>query len=292
MLFGLDQDDLSSAARNVFQMPGSVQITFFTIQNEGFTMKRTALLSPAFLSILAAVLFSLSLSNCKKDKNDPDPVDKICLLTHVTIDTAERSISYDAQNRIIRSESSSGAYTTYSYGNAQIVARRYDANDVFVEQSVYDLNGDGNVEHFEDTDGNTADYYYDSNGYLEEAIEDYVSGAYYDDRYLVVDGNVASIYRETGSGSILQWIYEYYTDLENKGGYFSVYDKLYYGFDFPETPRGKANRNLVKRMTLIYNGTALTPIEYEYAFTPEGYVSSMTIGTAPNDRADFVYECK
>lgn len=254
-------------------------------------MKRTHFHSTLLIAAVG-LLVTFSFSNCKKDKNDPDPDEQVCLLTHIVNDTTEVHYTYDAQNRVTRADEYGGGYTTYSYSADRIVGVRHDAGGSVTGQDIYDLNSDGYVEYVAQSDGDETDVYYDANGYVEEIITNFADGRQFDDEYVVVDGNIVSIRRETEDGDIVQWIYEYYPDSQNKGGYFNVLKNLFYGVEIVTVPFGNTSRNLVKKMTLIYNGTSLTPIEYEYEFRADGYVSKMSVGDDPGDQVTYDYDCQ
>lgn len=253
-------------------------------------MKRIAL-STALLTTLTGFLLVFSTSNCKKDKSDP--AEPTCLLTRISINGEDFIFAYDAQNRVTRADNPNGYYTTFTYDSDKVVCMFYGENDVFDSQLVCELNAAGDIDHIEFSDiPETVDLTYDANGYLERFVDHYNNNTYTID-YDIAGGNfISQTGQYDGGGDIEQQIYDYYPDKENKNGQFNVF--FYTGFSDGDLlhllPLGKSSRNLLKKMTILDNGQVQETIEFDYEFTPEGYVSAILYGNG--ERADFDYQCR
>lgn len=257
-------------------------------------MKRI-LSSPNLLPVLAGLFLVLSTSNCKKDKNDPAVV---CYLNRIlTEGGGVQTYSYDAQNRVVRKDYSGGTYTTYAYDPDRIVTLSYSANGGVTGQTDYELNSAGNIDHFERPNDFTVDIFYDADGYVQTYIlHDLLNGGTLQQEYQIVGGNIITLTGTRSSDGLeYQIVYDYYTDKEDKGGYFNFHD----GFSsLSALPYGKANRNLPRKSTSTNNDGNTYIEEFEYTFTPEGYVSAVTIAAQWNSNTPdesvvrYEYECR
>lgn len=254
-------------------------------------MKAITLSNVLLTVLLGSLLF---LPQCKCEKDGTEPTKKTCRLTNISTDGPQLDYAYDAQNRVVRYDDWEGGYWVLSYGEGFIIGVRYDDNDAFLEQAYLELNGAGNVASGGEVNGNHLNFSYDDNGYLTGVAETRTNGEVFLDSYLVASGNVVSVFRENDNGTMSQWIFDYYTDLSNPGGYFHyhAFEKTLFDFVFTPLPLGKSNLNLVRRTTVLLDGVVQGAYEFQYEFTPEGYVSRMTVSGSQETAIDFTYACE
>lgn len=257
-------------------------------------MTRSALSHP-LRAALAGLLLIFFTSHCDREKNNPPPDVETCRLTRLDADTlvTDYDYFYDAQNRIVRMESSNDWYTEFLYGTGEVVGRIYRPDGTLDDLLEFILNAEGNIIALRELNGDEYEIGYDSEGYLETFTETYANGGFYTEEYLVIDGNILSIRRTDNHGTVSLWVYEYDPDTEDKGGYFHPYNKELYGFAIVPLPIGRSSKNLAAKMTYFVDGSIVSTTTYDYEFTPEDYVSTLTAvlgGDTATVRYD--YECR
>ncbi len=251
-------------------------------------------LPSAILIALMGLLFSFLAFRCHNKDTITDL--KTCYVTNINTDTLQLEYEYNDQNRVVRINNTSpaGAFATFTQDDEKVTILDFDKNGLFVAQTLFYLNNEGNVDTIVEMSNFKTYIQYDENGYLE-SIRKVTDDGYqlFSEEYFAVDGNINFVRREGGFGTIHQWTYEHYANTEHKGGYFNIYDKsLYVYLPFP-LPFGKASKNILKKTTEKLNGEIIKTINYEYELNSEGYVSKMTGITGSDvDVALFTYRCQ
>lgn len=266
-------------------------------------MKTSSLINVSLFALMPLVFIT-----CKKSDDSP----KACKVVKIAIasvgnDTAFIKYSYDATDRLIKTDLEEGNYTTYNFEPNKVTSKTYVGNALSYTE-IFTLNAEGMaVSSTYALAGaavsKTIAYEYDSDGFLISKATTLVGHSSVDDTYTYEyeNGNLideAHDYTADGLPSTDK-TYQYYTDKSNN-------------FDLKVSIMGKKSANLLKKTVFtIYSNSTITskPVissvkkaalnsdvvittSYTYEFLTDGKVAKQTttIGTGSLVNIPY-YEC-
>jgi hypothetical protein len=226
--------------------------------------------------------------SCEKDKNENKKSECRVVMVRINEENVYDSIlyEYNSRGRIIKSDLGGGNYTTYTYETNKVTENNYVSGSLS-STAIYTLGFNGYVMSSvriragqTDPESSTA-YDINEDGYLISEIEVKTNDS--EDRkeifYEYEDGNlIYKTYENLKTGYYSETEFEYYPDMLNK-------------FNTNLTFKGKANINLVKKITL--NSEIINLItNHSYQLDNKGYVTSEIITVGPSSKVqEYIYDC-